>query len=126
MGMRQPEPVPGALQRLLRTLDIEKKVLAHAVEPAWPRAVGARLAPHTRASRLLGGVLTVEARSAAWLNEVSLLRETILEQLHRELPQATVRELRFRLGGAFPPIESAPSRSVQVSEAEIAETRRQL
>ena len=80
-------------------------MLAHAVEPAWPRAVGPELARHTRAAKLHAGVLTVEARSTVWLNEVSLLKESLLEKLRAELPAATIREVRFRLGGAFPPLD---------------------
>jgi hypothetical protein len=121
------ETVPEVLLRIVRTLDIEKKILAHAVEPAWPRAVGPRLAAHTRAAKLQDGVLTVEARSAAWLNEVSLRRETILAQLRAEMPQSSIRELRFRLGGGFAPLDGQPMRPrVEATPEDVERARSRL
>jgi predicted nucleic acid-binding Zn ribbon protein len=127
MGSRKLETVPDALLRLVRTLDIERKLLAHAVEPAWPRAVGPRLAAHTRAARLQDGVLTIEARSASWLNEVSLRRETVLARLREEMPQSSIRELRFRLGGGFPALDGQPlRRPLETTPEEVERARTQL
>jgi hypothetical protein len=125
MKPRTAEPVSAVLLRVVRGLDIESKLLAHAVVPAWPRAAGPRLAPHTRAAKLRDGVLTVEARSAAWLNEVSLMRDTLRARLNEELKAAQVREIRFRLGGAFPPASQPTAPPVATAE-EIESAERKL
>jgi len=127
MASRKVEAVSDVLLRVVRTLEIEAKLLSHSVEPTWPRAVGARLAAHTRAISLRAGVLTVEARSAAWMNELSLMREQLRVLLNAALPGAPVRELRFRLGGGFAPLGGGPHKAVtEASEVEVEAARREL
>lgn len=126
MADRRLEPLADVLNRVVRTLDIERELLTHAAGPAWDRTVGERLARHTRATQLQGGVLTVEARSAAWLNEVSLLRDDICTRLNVELRGPAVRHVRFRLGGGFPPLDAdraidpPTDDEVRRAEAELA------
>lgn len=122
---RDAELLADVLQRVVRGLDIEKKLLSHSIEPAWPRAAGARLAKHTRAAKLRDGVLTVEARSASWLNEVAMMREPLKARLNTELGEHRVKELRFRLGGAFPPLVE-PVAPAEPTDAELASARRSL
>src|SRR4051812_7928803 len=78
---RPAEPLTDVLQHVVRDLDMEAKLRSHAAQPAWSRVAGPTLAQHTRATKLVGGVMTVEARSAAWLNEVAFLRETLRDRL---------------------------------------------
>jgi hypothetical protein len=125
MPQRKIETLPDILRRVVRGLDMEAKLLSHSVEPAWPRAAGARLAEHTRATRLRDGVLTIEARSASWLNEISLLRDQIRERLNAELGGPRVRDLRFRVGADFPPLKERTA-SIEASEIEVASARRTL
>jgi hypothetical protein len=119
------EMVSEVLRRVVRTLDMEARLLTHSVEPAWPRAAGPRLAPHTRATKLQGGVLTVEARSASWLNEMSLMRDSLRDQLNQELGGTPVREIRLRLGGAFPAILRERG-AATATEEEVESARRIL
>lgn len=127
MAERRLESVSDVLLRVVRGLAIEEKVRSHAIEPAWPRAVGARVAASTRPVQLRSGMLVVEARSAAWLNEASMLREQIRVQLNREMGGDYVREVRFRLGGGFPPLAPPkPASRVEASEADVAGSQKEL
>jgi hypothetical protein len=127
MAERKLEPVADVLNRVVRALDMERELLSHTAGPVWARTVGEKLSTHTRASQLRGGTLTVEARSAAWMNEVSLMREQIRERLNEELRGAPVREVRFRLGGGFAPLladtRGPPPRP---SEEEIEQAAKEL
>ena len=62
----------------------------------WERAVGTRIAGHTRPVRLERGVLHVVTSSAAWSQELSLLSEKILTRLRKLGVEA--ESLRFRVG----------------------------
>ncbi len=101
--------VSDVLGRVVRGLSIEREIRSHAVEPAWPLAAGPRLSPHTRPARLHHGVLTVEARSASWLHELFLMRESMRLALNREMGGDYVRELRLKLGTGFAPPSPAQS-----------------
>ena len=62
----------------------------------WEAAVGSRISRRTRPYKIQRGTLFVRTASAAWANELSLLTETILEQLQRRGHAITA--LRFRVG----------------------------
>jgi hypothetical protein len=109
MRERKFENVSDVLARVVRGLAIERELRSRAVEPAWPRAAGPRLAPHSRPAMLRSGILTVEARSAAWLHELFLMRESLRLALNREMGGDYVRELRMRLGTGFAPPGPAQS-----------------
>lgn len=126
MRRKSPEPVKNVLQRVVRALDVEDRLASHSVGPVWDRAVPDRLAEHTRPASLRGGVLLVEARSAVWMNEASLLREKIRAAVNRALGKEKVRELRFRLGGGFPPPKDFVPEPVLVPEAELTEACEEL
>ena len=126
MKKKHPESVKNVLQRVVRALDVEDRLASHSVGPVWDRAVPERLADHTRPALLRGGVLTVEARSAVWMNEASLLREKIRQAVNREIGKDKVRELRFRLGGGFPPPRGAPDPVVHVPEADLGDAEEEL
>jgi len=74
----------------------------------WEAAVGSRIAARARPVKIERGVLLVRTSTATWAQELSLLSETILEQLRAR--GVAVRSLRFRVGQVDPP-ERPPSRS---------------
>lgn len=62
----------------------------------WEAAVGSRISRRTRPYKLERGTLYVRAATSAWANELSLLADTILEQLQRRGHRVTA--LRFHVG----------------------------
>ena len=71
----------------------------------WEGGVGTRIAARARPARLEGGTLSVLVATAAWSQELSLLSESILEQLRRRGVQVTA--LRFRVGKLEQPVMPA-------------------
>jgi hypothetical protein len=104
----------GSLERLGALIHREKKLRPPgAVEASpvafreWEAAVGTRIAARARPMKLDRGVLYVQAASSTWAQELSLLGDTIAEQLRTR--GLTVRSLRFRVG-KVDPIERPPWR----------------
>lgn len=94
-------PLGDVLTRVVRGLDIERRLGEHAVLPVWERALGPEVTRHSRPVLLRHGVLLVETRTATWMNELSLRREEVQEAVNRELGRNAVRNLRFRVGTGF-------------------------
>ncbi|MEJ5368358.1 MAG: DUF721 domain-containing protein [Bryobacteraceae bacterium] len=84
-----------------RCLSAEELVLA-----AWPAAVGAKAARHTRAVALEGQTLIVEAGDELWLRNLQLLTGPILANLRRALGDAAPAGIRYRLGAPRRPVRS--------------------
>ncbi len=84
-----------------RCLSAEELALA-----AWPSAVGAKAARHTRAVALAGETLIVEAGDELWLRNLELLAGQILANLRRALGDAAPARIEYRLGAPRRPVRS--------------------
>jgi predicted nucleic acid-binding Zn ribbon protein len=56
------------------------------------------IAKFTRPDRLRRGTLEVTATNSAIVQELTFQKQQILTQLNTELPDARVRDIRFRIG----------------------------
>lgn len=98
---RNFSPIKDALTRVVRGLDLEKRLEEYAVEPIWERALGPEITRHSRPVMVRHGVLLVETRTATWMNELSLRRKEVLRAVNRELGRDAVHSIRFRVGTGF-------------------------
>jgi predicted nucleic acid-binding Zn ribbon protein len=86
--------------KLLRGLKIGGESLSaeESVRAAWPLAVGARIAAHTRPVEFVEGRLVVEVQDAVWQSQLQTLSSQILGRLKDFAGAASVRSLDLRLG----------------------------
>lgn len=75
----------------LRTHYQEAKVLT-----MYPQTVGEEIARISRAQSFHQGVLIVKVSSAAWRNELNLMRLQIKESLNSDLHEKLVKKIVFR------------------------------
>ena len=68
------------------------------VRAAWPQAVGARIARHTRPVALEERRLVVEVEDAIWKSQLETMRGQILERLKDVAGSENVRGIEFRQG----------------------------
>ena len=102
--LRGPQRVSELLGELLMRRGYQGLRALAAVESAWSTAVGDVIAGHTRPSRLDRGTLEVFVDTGVLLQELSAFRKPALVQaLQQALPEAGIREIRFRLGPAAEP-----------------------
>jgi predicted nucleic acid-binding Zn ribbon protein len=66
-----------------------------AVQSAWGRAVGARIAREAQPVRERDGQVTVACRASTWAQELDLLQAELLERLNESLRRGSVDSLRF-------------------------------
>ncbi len=78
----------------------------------WYRTVPDRVARHARPVQLRRGVLTVHVSSSAWAQELSFLNDTFLAKIRKQVPQAIVQAIRYRVAKLPPrPIRVTNERS---------------
>jgi predicted nucleic acid-binding Zn ribbon protein len=69
------------------------------LESAWESAVGEEVSRQSRVGGLRHGVLTVTVAHSALLEELAAFRKPrILAALQRAAPDASIRDLKFRVG----------------------------
>ena len=65
---------------------------------AWQQAAGATIAKYTRPGRLRRGTLEVMASNSTIIQELTFQKQQILAQLQIQLPDAKIRDIKFRVG----------------------------
>jgi hypothetical protein len=101
--------------RLLRKLPLPADTIncEDLVRKAWPRAVGKKVAGHTRAARMVRMRLIVEVEDAVWQRQLFGLSRQILANLEKTLGHGLVEDIEFRV---VPP-RREPHRAGQIAAA---------
>ena len=87
------EAVGPLVDRLLQGLGLEARLREYRAVQAWATAVGPVVAAHARATAIQDGVLFVEVDASVWMQELSMLRDSIIERLNAELGAPHVRRI---------------------------------
>ncbi len=96
--MRAPEAPPGVRALLERCLDrVAGEPGAAAIWRVWDDAVGPQIARRAQPVRLRGRTLMVAVSSAPWMQELQLLKRTVLSELNAHLGTPLVADLFFVL-----------------------------
>jgi predicted nucleic acid-binding Zn ribbon protein len=83
--------------RKLRWLGVVDEQRHLEIYKVWPQAAGEAVARQTRPIRMRNDVLHIAVSSPAWLQELSLLKPTLLANLKKILGGQCPRDLRFNL-----------------------------
>lgn len=112
-----------ALENLLGSLDSAGKMRESMALAFWPRVVGPQAAAATIAEASRNGTLYIRTKSAAWSQELSLLKGRIIGELNRLSGRPVISDLRFRAEGVDPPAEISSGAFPTAEElAEVALT----
>ena len=68
-----------------------------ALDGAWQKAAGERLAGHSRPGVVKRGVLEVLVRSSAVLQELTFAKPKIMKQLAEHCPGEKIKDLKFKV-----------------------------
>lgn len=94
---KRPERVRGILDRVVKSLDLERGLREHRAVSCWPEVVGERVARSARAVAIRKGTLFVEVESSAWMHQLVFLKPTVIERLNERLGAETVGDIVFSM-----------------------------
>ncbi|MFN8390701.1 MAG: DUF721 domain-containing protein [Bdellovibrionota bacterium] len=96
---RTPELIGGILDNAFRSPVIRKKVEEYAAFPYWEQIVGEQIAAVAIPEKISRGkVLRVRVLDAVWAQELSLMKQQIIEGIHRFGRGAIVEDVKFTIG----------------------------
>lgn len=98
MKNKKVESIGDILGRVLRSLEIDKKLDETKAVMLWPEVVGDKIAANTRAVSVTRGRMLVEAKGPAWVQECTMMRLKIKEKLNTRIGSEAVKEIVFRVG----------------------------
>ncbi len=98
--MARPEKADAILRRLTSRMGIDTRLEMEKAVVSWEEVVGAKVARRAKAEAVRGGILFVRVADSTWLQELSLLKEGIIDKLNALLDGYEVEDIVFRVGMA--------------------------
>ena len=95
---RQPKPVADIIAQLVQKRGYAQVRAAGQWNEAWAAAAGDQFAAVTEVGQIRRGVLEVTAANSLVMQELGFEKERILAELQTTLPDAGIKQLRFRVG----------------------------
>jgi predicted nucleic acid-binding Zn ribbon protein len=95
---RAPKPIGKVLAQLVSRRGYAQIRAAGERDEAWQKVAGAELARMTQVSALRRGVFEVLVANSLLMQELTFRKETLLADLQAALPDAGVKQLKFKVG----------------------------
>lgn len=87
------------LPKILHQIEKKHEQRHDLILEAWPKLIGERLAPMTKADSFVDGILTIKVRSSSLLSVLEQHEKTnLLKQLRAKFPSISIRNIRFQIG----------------------------
>ncbi len=94
---RQPKRIDNVLAQVVQRRGYAQVRAAGERDEAWEQAVG-EVASATRVGALKRGTLEVVVAHSLLMQELTFRKEELLSKLQTALPDAGIKQLRFRVG----------------------------
>jgi hypothetical protein len=101
----QPERTSELVEPLFKWLKLDEPARAFRALRAFSRAAGPRIRAIARAERLRSGTLYVRVQTAAWSQELTVLKSALVEKLKRTPGGEAIEDVRFHVG----PLDELPN-----------------
>jgi predicted nucleic acid-binding Zn ribbon protein len=92
---RSIKPIGFALDELVNSLGINKKLKEYDAIIYWDSVVGKQIAKMASATRITQGVLFVHVKTSTWRNELTLRKKEIIDKLNTVVGLDAVKDIKF-------------------------------
>lgn len=104
----------GFIENTLKRYGLGKRVNEGKVFERWDTIVGDEIAKRARPRAIRQGLLVVEAQSAAWSNQLSLLKPQILKAITKQVGPGVIKDIKFQI---------TPWRETPITKEEVRQKR---
>jgi predicted nucleic acid-binding Zn ribbon protein len=95
---RKPKSIGNILAQLITARGYGRIQADANFAEAWQTAIGPALAKYTLPGRLRRGVLEITVGNSMTIQELTFQKQQVLAKLQTQLPDAKIRDLKFRVG----------------------------
>lgn len=95
---KRPKAIADVLSELMARRGYARVQAQDALAEAWVKVVGEELARSTRVGGRRRGVLEIIVAHSTLVQELAFQKAAILQKLDKQIPEETIRDLRFRVG----------------------------
>ena len=94
---RRPKQIGNVIAQVVQKRGYAQVRTANERDEAWQTAVG-EVASATRVGSLRRGTLQIEVANSLLMQELTFRKEELLKKLNAALPDAKIKQLKFRVG----------------------------
>lgn len=91
------EPLARILDRIIKQYGMQTKMLEYSLSRRWSEIVGEKIAGHTMPSYIKYRRLCVLVDSSAWMQELTFLKDRIIEQINKITGTKSINDIYFRI-----------------------------
>lgn len=97
---RQMHARPAKCNEILETIFAKDSAALRSMEEAkallaWEKYVGAATVQHARAEKIRGGQIIIRVSDPLWMNELSMMKNALLERYRKDFPKLKITDLYF-------------------------------
>ncbi|ADB15727.1 protein of unknown function DUF721 [Pirellula staleyi DSM 6068] len=96
--VRAPKAMGDVMSQLLARRGYARMITATSEQEAWELVAGEKMATVTKLGSCRRGVLEIVVASSMVLQELTFLKADLLSRLQQALPDAKIRDLKFKVG----------------------------
>lgn len=100
-----PSAVADVLASVFQGKPLGRRLKEARIWQVWDHAVGKQISAHARPVKFNSGILTVAVTSAPWMQQLTFLKDAILEKLNNALGEPLVTGIYLKAGRAEPTIK---------------------
>jgi hypothetical protein len=101
------------LVKMLKAQGLDSRLQEYRLFGQWEKVVGKVIARHAEPCSLRGKKMTLVVDSPAWMQQLSFLKQEIVEKVNRRLGHNAIRDIVLKLG-EVPPRAGEPSEDLPV------------
>lgn len=94
--MKSVERVSSLLKQILGQPGFGEQITRHQAWLVWDQLVGEQIAARARPLKLRKGVLEVQVDHPVWMQQLQMLKPTILEKINAKIPNAGITDIYLR------------------------------
>jgi predicted nucleic acid-binding Zn ribbon protein len=96
--MAKPEKAGDILERLTERMGIAARLEKEKAVVLWGQAVGRGIARKAKATSVRDDILFVTVQNSMWLQELALLKESIIAKINSLVGRDVIKDIVFRVG----------------------------
>jgi len=96
--MKKAERAGSVLKQLMQKPGMGEQLSRHQAWLVWDQLVGEQIAARARPRRLRRGVLEIAVDHPVWMQQLHMLKPTILEKINTRIPNAGITDIYLRQG----------------------------
>ena len=101
--MKRPAPLANLMNSLFSDTPIRKRLEEGRIWLVWDDAVGSQIAAKARPVSFRDGMLTVAVANSPWMQQLTFLKQGIIDKINAQLGSELVRDIFLKSGRVVAP-----------------------